>query len=199
MPLTTLDPTTALLVIDLQNVIVAQPIAHPAEQVVQHTRELADAFRAQGLPVVLVQATGRAPGRTEQSAAAKNAAKNATEAGPTTLPEGAMDLVAGLNQQPTDLVVTKKSWSAFTNTDLAEQFQALGVTQVVLAGIATSMGVESSARGAYERGFNVTLALDAMSDMDAGAHEHSAAHVFPRLGETGTTAEVLELLARTRR
>jgi nicotinamidase-related amidase len=196
MPLTTLDPTTALLVIDLQNVIVAQPIAHPAEQVVQHTRELADAFRAQGLPVVLVQATGRAPGRTEQSAAAKNAAKASP---PPTLPEGAMDLVAGLNQQPTDLVVTKKSWSAFTNTDLAEQFQALGVTQVVLAGIATSMGVESSARGAYERGFNVTLALDAMSDMDAGAHEHSAAHVFPRLGETGTTAEVLELLARTRR
>ncbi len=74
----------------------------------------------------------------------------------------------------------------------------LGVTQVVIVGVATSIGVESTARQAYEFGSNVTFATDAMTDMNPDAHINSITRIFPRLGETGTTQEVLDLLDSTR-
>lgn len=64
----------------------------------------------------------------------------------------------------------------------------------VLAGIATSIGVESTARSAYEHGYHVTVATDAVTDMSAEAHENSVERIFPRLGETGTTAAIIKLL-----
>ena len=74
----------------------------------------------------------------------------------------------------------------------------LGVTQVVIAGVATSIGVESTARYAHELGFNVTLAVDAMTDMNADAHTNSVTRIFPRLGETGTSREIIDLLGSSR-
>jgi nicotinamidase-related amidase len=74
----------------------------------------------------------------------------------------------------------------------------LDVTQVVIAGVATSAGVESTARQAHELGFNVTLAVDAMTDMNSDAHINSVTQIFPRLGETGTTRDVIDLLENTR-
>ena len=67
MAITTLDPKTALVVIDLQKGIVALPTAHPVNEVVKHASELLDAFRSHGLPVVLVNVVGGAPGRAEQA------------------------------------------------------------------------------------------------------------------------------------
>jgi nicotinamidase-related amidase len=90
--------------------------------------------------------------------------------------------------------VTKRTWGAFTNTGLEKHLKDLGVTQVVIAGVATSIGVESTARHAHEYGFHVTLPIDAMTDMQADAHHHSTTRIFPRLGETGTTREIIELL-----
>jgi nicotinamidase-related amidase len=58
------------------------------------------------------------------------------------------------------------------------------------------MGVESTARHAYELGFNVTLALDAMTDLSLEAHDNSIARIFPRLGETGSTRQIVDLLDR---
>ena len=180
MPLTTLDPATAL--IDLQKGIVALPTVHPAADVISRSRALADAFRARGMPVVLVNVDGGAPGRTERP----------RHAGP--FDEGCTDLVPGLDRQSSDIAVTKRTWGAFASTDLERQLKARGVTQVVIAGVATGTGVEATARQAYEAGFNVTLAVDAMTDMRAEAHDYSIANVFPRLGETGTTAEIIDLL-----
>lgn len=185
MALTTLDAKTALVVIDLQKGIVALPTAHPVAAVVKHARALADAFRDHGLPVVLVNVAGGAPGRTEQ-------ARRLGE-----LPDDWADLVAELDRQPQDHAVTKRTWGAFTGTDLAEHLKKLGITQVVIAGVATSIGVESTARQAYELGFNVTLAVDAMTDMNPEAHFNSITRVFPRLGETGTTREIIDLLAQS--
>jgi nicotinamidase-related amidase len=182
MALTTLDPKTALIVIDLQKGIVSFPTAHPAAEVVKQASMLADAFRRHGLPIVLVNVTGGAPGRTEQ-------ARNLGE-----LPADWAELVPELNQQPTDHTVTKRTWGAFTHTDLDEHLKKLGVTQIVLVGVATSIGVESTARYAHENGFNVTLAIDAMTDMNADAHTNSITRIFPRLGETGTTQEIIDLL-----
>jgi nicotinamidase-related amidase len=101
-----------------------------------------------------------------------------------------------LDRQPSDIVVTKRSWGAFATTDLERQLNARGVTQVVVTGVVTSTGVEATARQAYEQGFDVTLALDAMTDMREEAHEYSIRNVFPRLGETGSTQEIISLLER---
>ena len=184
MPLTTLDPKTALIVVDLQKGIINLPCVHPIAAVIERNRALLDAFRRRALPVVLVNVTGGAPGRTEQPRRH------------STFPEGFADLIPELDRQPTDIVVTKRTWGAFANTDLEAQLKANGVTQVVVSGVATGTGVEATARQAYEQGFNVTLVIDAMTDVRLEAHEYSIAHVFPRLGETGATQDVLDLLAK---
>jgi nicotinamidase-related amidase len=85
----------------------------------------------------------------------------------------------------------------FRDDDLDAQLKARGVTQVVVAGVATGTGVEATARQAYEGGYNVTLAIDAMADMRAEAHAYSIANIFPRIGETGTALEITDLLSKT--
>ena len=184
MTVTTLDPKTALIVIDLQKGIVARPAAHPIDDVVTHCVALTEAFRGRGLPVVLVNVAGGARGRTEQPR------------GPMDLPAGWTDLIPQLNRQPRDHVVTKHTPGAFTNTGLEAHLRALGVTQVVIVGVATSNGVEVTARQAFELGFNVTLATDAMTDLRADAHAWSVTQVFPRIGETGATREIIDLLEK---
>jgi nicotinamidase-related amidase len=185
MPLTILDPNTVLIVVDLQKGIVNGNFTPPIGEVVDRARALIDAFRAKGLPVVLVNVAGRAPGRTEQGPRSNQ-----------TFAEGWTDLLPQLDQQPSDIVVTKRSWGAFATTDLERRLKERGVTQVVVTGVATSVGVEATARQAYEQGFNVTLALDAMTDLREEAHEYSIRNVFPRIGETGSTAEIVALLEK---
>jgi len=182
MAVTAMDPKSALIVIDLQKGIVAYPTAHPVGEVIKRASELAEAFRRKGLPVVLVNVTGGAPGRVEQIR------------GGGERPAGWAELVADLNPQPTDHRVTKQTWGAFTNTGLEAHLKKLGVTQVVIAGVSTSAGVESTARQAHECGFNLTLAVDAMTDMNVDTHTNSVTRIFPRLGETGSTREILGML-----
>lgn len=187
MPLATIDPKVALIVVDLQKGIVGLPCVDPIEDVIARSRALADAFRTYRLPVMLVNVVGGAPGRTETPSRV-----------PDPLPEGFADLVPGLGRQANDILVTKRTWGAFASTDLDHQLKALGVTQVVVAGVATATGVEATARQAYEGGYNVTLALDAMTDRRAEAQDYSIRNVFPRLGETGSTNEIIKLLERAR-
>ena len=137
------------------------------------------------MPVVLVNVAGGAPGRTEQPR------------GHREFPAGWTDLIPELNRQPQDHVVTKHTPGAFTSTDLKAHLKSLGVTQVVIVGIATSNGVEVTARQAYELGFNVTLATDAMTDLRPDAHAWSVTRVFPRIGETGTTRDIIDLLDKS--
>ena len=182
MSTTRLDTNTALVVIDLQKGIVTLPTSHPVAPVIERTRTLLDAFRRRGLPVVLVNVAGGAPGRTQQPPRKDP------------FPTDWADLIPELDRQPGDHVVTKKTWGAFTGTDLDAHLKAAGVTQIVLTGIATSIGVESTARQAHELGYNVTLAVDAMTDLNADAHTNSIERLFPRLGETGSTQDILALL-----
>ena len=184
MPVSTLDPRTALIVIDLQKGIVRMAGADALEPPIRNSRLLADAFRERSLPVVLVNVAGGAPGRTEQPRPNEPFPADWTE------------LVPELDRQPGDICLTKKTWGAFASTDLEKQLKDRGVTQIVVTGVATSIGVESTARQAYEAGFNVTLAIDAMADLRSQAHECSIANIFPRLGETGTTQDILALLER---
>jgi nicotinamidase-related amidase len=184
MPVSAIDPKTALIIVDLQKGIVAYPTAHSIEQILQHAGALAKAFRRHHQPVVLVNVTGGAPGRTEQPRRTGDLSADWSE------------LVPELNQQSSDHTVTKRTWGAFTNTGLEARLKSLGVTQVVLAGVATSIGVESTARQAHECGFNVVLAIDAMTDLNADAHTNSVTRIFPRLGETDSTQNIIDLLDR---
>jgi nicotinamidase-related amidase len=182
MPLTKLDPNTALIVVDLQKGIVGSPFAHAMADVISRTRALIDAFRRQDLPVLLVNVAGR----TEEPPRLQPLSKKRT------------DLIPELDRQPGDVVVTKRTWGAFASTDLEAQLKAKGVTQVVITGVATGTGVESTARQAYEQGFNMTLAVDAINDLRSEAHACCLTNVFPRLGETGTTREIMDLLVTGR-
>jgi nicotinamidase-related amidase len=182
MPLTILDTTAALVVIDLQKGVVGLPAVHPIGEIVGRTAQLARAFRDRGLPVVLVNASGRAPGRAD--------------AGPRkfSFPPDWNELIPELEQHPGDHLVTKQRWGAFLGTTLDDTLRQRGVTQIILTGVATSAGVESTARSAHDLGYNVTLVVDAMTDLDADSHRHSVEKIFPRLGETAKTDDVLKLL-----
>jgi len=183
MAVTQLDPKTALIVVDLQKIVTSMPTAHPFKGVLENAGRLAGAFRQHDLPVVLVNVVGMAPGRTEQSHSGGG------------LPPDWSELLPELNQQPQDHLVSKKTWGAFTNTGLEDYLKSASVTHVVVCGVATSVGVESTARQAHELGFNVTLALDAMTDLSAEVHANSVERIFPKLGETGTTQEIVDLLS----
>ena len=179
MPLTQLDTAAALIVIDLQKGIVGLPTVHPAGEIVGRAAQLARAFRQRGLPVILVNVSGRAPGRTDAGA-------------PTfSFPLDWTELVPELEQQPGDHVVTKQRVGAFIGTSLDDYLRQRGVTQIFLAGISTSAGVESTARSAYDHGYNVVFIVDAMTDRDADQHRHSVQKIFPRLGETEITDNIL--------
>jgi nicotinamidase-related amidase len=187
MTISMLDAKAALLVVDLQKGIVGLPVAHPIADVVNNAAKLTDAFRRHDLPVVLINVDGGAPGRAEQS-------RRVGE-----FPADWTDLVPELRRRPSDHLVTKRTWGAFTNTDLEQYLRQTGVTQVVVVGVATSAGVESTARHAHELGFNVALAVDAMTDLNADAHHNSITRIFPRLGETATTQQIIDLLEATSR
>ncbi|RJO69857.1 hydrolase [Nocardia panacis] len=193
MAVTTLDERTALVLIDLQHGVLAGPRApHTAAEVIANSATLAHAFRAHGLPVVLVRVSF-APDWAD-SPKGRNESPQ-----PGGLPPEGWDLIVDeIAGHPGDIHVTKRNWGAFYGTDLDLQLRRRGITQIVLAGIATSIGVESTARAAHEHGYHLALATDAMTDSDTEAHRHSVGKIFPRLGETGTTTEIVEILDKTR-
>lgn len=182
MSITALDSTAALIVIDLQAGTLGGPTAHPAEEIVAQAAELLAAFRQRDLLVVLANVDGTPAGRTQYGEGARE------------FPAAFSALVPGLDQQPGDATITRATWSAFAGTNLHALLAERGITQVVLAGIATSFGVESTARDAYDLGYNVAVAGDAITDRSAEAHDASVARVFPALGQVGSTAEIVALL-----
>jgi nicotinamidase-related amidase len=183
MPLTLIDNVAALIVIDMQKGLVGLPTVHPFSEIAERIARLAHAFRDHGLPVVLVNVAGGAPGRVDAK----------FDFSP---PANWTELIPELDEQPGDYTVTKLQIGAFYGTALEQILRRRGATQVFLAGIATSMGVEATARTAYDHGYNVGLVVDAMTDLNPDAHRHSVERVFPRIGETATTHDVLTLLKR---
>jgi nicotinamidase-related amidase len=182
MPLSKVDDKPALIVIDLQKGIVGLPTAHPAGEIVARAAQLARAFRDRGLPIVLVNVTGAAPGRTDAVRPK------------ISLPPDWADLVPELEPQSSDHLISKQRVGAFIGTSLDDYLRERSVSQVFLTGVSTSFGVESTARSAYDYFYNVVFVVDAMTDRDADSHRHSVEKIFPRLGETDTTDNVLKLL-----
>jgi nicotinamidase-related amidase len=187
--LTTLDPTPALVVIDLQKGIVSGALG----PVVPPAAALATAFRRHHLPVVLVNVTGRAPGRTDADSRQGGLRRDGAAR-----PADWADIIDELEPQAGDYRITKRRRSAFHDTGLDTLLRDLGVTQVVLAGVSTSSGVESTARSAYDFGYHVVLATDAMADLDPAFHRHCLERSFPKLGQTATSADITGFLDRRR-
>jgi nicotinamidase-related amidase len=173
-----LDPrTTALVLIDLQNGIVGMPLApRSGPDVVKTSGALAERFRSAGAPVVLVNVGwagdfGDAP---------RQPVDKPTAHGAGGLPAGWADLVDGL-AQPADIHVTKRQWGAFYGTDLDVQLRRRGVKTIVLGGIATNFGVESTARQGWERNYEIVLAEDAATSMTEQMHVFSITQILPRI------------------
>jgi nicotinamidase-related amidase len=184
MPVTALDLKTALVVIDLQEGLADYPTVHPFSQVVENATRLATAFRRANLPVVLVTVSFSADGGDvlrprvdvrRQFTVGPNFAR----------------LMPALGPAPDDILITKRQQNAFYGTELDLQLRRRHVTGLVLCGVATGGGVDTTARAAYERGYNVTFASDAITDVDTAIHEVAMAKIFPRLGEVDTTGAIL--------
>jgi nicotinamidase-related amidase len=181
--------TTALVLIDLQQGILPYAKApRDAAAVLANAAPLADAFRAAKAPVVLVKVGFSADGG--------DVLKTRVDAPnpPGMPPANWLEQPPELPSRPGDLHILKRQWGAFYGTELDLQLRRRGIKTIVLAGIATSVGVESTARNAWELGYDIVFAEDATSGPDAASHAHSFEKIFPRLGRVRQTAQVLAAL-----
>jgi nicotinamidase-related amidase len=178
--------STALILIDLQKGIAAHQLApYSFEAVLAKGKELARRFRVSKAPVVLVN-VAFAPDRSDALTAR---VERPMQAPPGGFPEDWSELADGL-AEASDLKVTKRQWGAFYGTDLDLQLRRRGVTTVVIGGIATNVGVESTARAAHEHGYAVVLAEDAATSLSAEMHAFAFEHVFPYLGRVAKADEI---------
>jgi nicotinamidase-related amidase len=188
---TRLDPATALILIDLQHGITALPTVDPSDQIVARGARLADAFRAHKKLVVATRVAFSPDGgdvlRTRTAA---------NRGGPTPTPDYG-EFRSELKLGSGDIPITKRGWNAFYGTELDLELRRRKITGIVLAGISTSIGVESVARAANERGYELTIVTDAVTDTARGAHLNSLEVIFPRIAELATTDDVLSALATT--
>ncbi|HWZ22938.1 MAG TPA: isochorismatase family protein [Cytophagaceae bacterium] len=187
--ITEIDKNTALILIDLQKGVLAIPsLLHPLKDILENSTLLIDAFRKTGLPIVIVNVN---PAGASWTKARKDSA--AVQSIATPMADFA-DIADEIKTQPTDIFITKKTWNAFYNTSLHEELQRRNITGIVLGGVSTSAGVEGTARAASELGYNISFATDAMTDRNAEAHHNSIQNIFPRLGESGMSSDVIEKL-----
>lgn len=183
---TSLDKNTALVLIDLQKGILAYAGSHPVQDVLNNSAKLLAAFRKANLPIVIVNVN---PGNAKWTSARKDAKQ-----GGGTFDEELLKIIPEIKTEPTDIFITKHTWSAFYETAIHDELQKRSVTGIVICGISTSAGVEGTSRAAAERGYNITFALDAMTDTNIEAHANTLKNIFPRLGEVDTTDKIIEVL-----
>jgi len=183
--LPSLDPaSTALILIDLQRGIVGrQGLPHPAEEVVRNGLRLAQTAKERGALVVLVHVS--------YAADWGDSVRMDTEERPPSIAAPGWDELLPELLPLADVVVRKRQWGAFYGTDLDLQLRRRGRRTLILGGIATNFGVESTARAAFERNYQLVLVEDAMTGVVAGDHEFALRRIFPRLGRIASTADVL--------
>ena len=184
-----MDPkTTALVLIDLQQGLVARPGApRPGADVVRNAVRLAAKFRERGAVVALVRVSF-APDRKD----AVNTQVDAPFQMSGPLPPNWSEIVPEVGPREGDLVITKRQWGAFYGTDLDLHLRRRGVRTIVLGGIATNFGVESTARDAFERAYQLIFVEDAMTSLTVEGHAFVIQNIFPRLGLVRSTDVVIE-------
>jgi nicotinamidase-related amidase len=180
---------TALVVIDLQKGIAGRQVApYASDVVVQNAAMLADAFREKGMLVFLVRVTPSPDGKDALHPIADVTRPMQTP------PADWADIVPELGPKPGDFIITKHQWGAFYGTELDLEFRRRDITTMVLCGISTNIGVESTARFAYEYGYHQIFAEDAMAALSAEEHTHTVTKIFPRIGLVRKTEEIVAAL-----
>jgi len=182
-----LDPrTTALVLIDLQNGIVGRPLApRSGADVAATAKALAQRFRTADALVVLVR-VGWSAGFGDALSQPVDEPMPRPAGG---LPAGWSEPIDGL-AEPGDIQIVKQQWGAFYGTGLDLQLRRRGIETVVLGGIATNFGVESTARQAWEHGYAVVLAEDACASLSAELHGMAIRHIFPRIARVVQSADI---------
>ncbi|MGX4642747.1 isochorismatase family protein [Massilia sp. SYSU DXS3249] len=179
---------TALVLIDLQNGNVARELApHSAEQVVGNCVLLAQEMRNRGAMVIYVRVL-----MNELQMPPSDAPLRPPGAPPP--PPDASHLADSAGVEATDIVITKRQWGAFYGTELDQLLRRRGIRTLVLGGIVTNFGVESTARAAHDRGYALVFAEDAMSGITAEAHEFACRNTFRVMGRVRTTRELIDAL-----
>jgi nicotinamidase-related amidase len=183
-----LDPkTTALVLIDLQRGIVSREVApHTAAEVLDRSAKLAAKIRQSGGTAIYVRVL-----LSEVLSPPADVSFPRANTGP---PPEASDLVPEAGMLPGDVLVTKRQWGAFHGTDLEQQLRRRGIRTIVLGGVATNIGVESTARSAHDLGYELVFAEDAMSSMSAEAHEFPIKNIFPRMGRVRSVEQIMTAL-----
>jgi len=174
---------TALVLIDLQHSTVARQLApHTSTDVLENAALLANALRAKGGTVIFV--------RVNIDEILRLPVDEPFVRGSGPVPPDASELVPEAGVQPADLVITKRQWGAFYGTELDQQLRRRNIRTIILGGIATNFGVESTARAAFDRGYQLIFAEDAMASVSAEAHQFSVRTIFPRMGRVRTTEQI---------
>ena len=178
---------TALVVIDLQKGIVSmQTEPQPSKVVIDNTAKILTEVRKNKMPVFLVHVTP-SPDLKDALRPISETSYRMSKYDPSW-----SEFVPELKIQPSDFLITKHQWGAFYGTELDLQLRRRGIDTIILCGISTNFGVESTARFAYEYGFNQIFLSDAMAARSKEEHENSLKFIFPRLGLIRTTNEVLQ-------
>jgi len=179
-----LDPkTSALILIDLQAGILGMPTQpRSGPETLAAGKALAGKFRAAGAKVVLVR-VDFAPDFADALQQPVDAPfRGARPAGWSTLAEGLAE--------PSDILIVKRQWGAFHGTELDLQLRRRGVKTVVIGGIATNFGVDSTARQAWERGYAVVIPEDACASVSAELHQMAIQGIFPRIARVTKCEEI---------
>ena len=179
---------TALVVIDLQKGITAMPSRpYTAQEVIANAAELVNAFRKNDMPVFLVHVQ-----TTNETML--NVVSDQTFSRPLAASPDWAEFVPELTPTPSDVVITKRQWGAFYGTELDLQLRRRKIDTIVLCGIATDFGVESTARFAYEYGYQQIFAEDATASRSDEQHDAAVNFIFKRSGRVRKTGEILEAI-----
>jgi nicotinamidase-related amidase len=185
-----LDPrTTALVLIDLQKGVLSMPLSpYDAPQVIERSVSLGRAIRQAGGLVVLVNVA------FASSFADRLSQPVDAPSPPGGLPADWSDFAPEIASLPGDVIVTKRQWGAFHGTELDLQLRRRGITTIVLGGIATNFGVESTAREAWQHSYAVIIAEDACTSIGPEMHQFAIEKILPRVARIRSTAEILAAL-----
>jgi len=169
-----------------KGIVNRQTVPYTSELVIKNAKALTEAFRKNNAPVFLVRVTPSPDGKDALRPIAD------TPRPVQTLPPDWAEIIPELGPKKGDFVITKRQWGAFHGTELDLQLRRRGITTIVLCGISTNVGVESTARFAYEYGYNQIFAEDAMSAMSEEEHNSAVKKIFPRIGLVRKTKDILE-------
>ena len=180
---------TALVLVDLQNFTLAmQTVPHTTREVLANSIRLAEACRRAGILVVLVR-VGHDDNKMPHPAPKTDSTFGGFQQSPD-----AKEIPAELGPKPADVIIDKYNWGAFYGTNLDTHLRRRGIDTLIVGGLVTSVGVDTTMRQAQERGYHQVLVEDATAAMSLEEHQYVISIIAPRLSRVRPTDDVLEAI-----